>query len=213
MGRFAVFLCAAMLPLAGAGCVSGPMLDNPLLLQPVKPQDNPLYVAGNPAPQTYGLLFEKVLDVLDDYFEVAYSNRYEGRIETFPRVSPGIGQPWKGGSPDPYQRFLATLQSMRNCAIVLIKPANGGGYFVDVQVYRELEDLAQPLKASTSSAVFRYDLGVERQFEVIDQVTFDAIWIPKGRDVAFEQEILCRLAHAKLPCPPQPVAPQPVVVP
>jgi len=203
-----------MLLPAATGCVSGPMQDNPCLIQPLKPsmQDNPLYLPGNPAPQTYGLVFEKVLDVLDDYFEISYSNRYDGRIETFPRVSPGLGQPWKGGSPDLYQRLLSTLQSMRNRAIVLIKPANDGGYFVDVKVYRELEDLAQPLKANTSSAVFRNDVGVERQFEVIDQVTFDALWIPKGRDIALEQAILCRLAHAKYQCVPQPMAP-PLVVP
>ena len=80
-----------------------------------------------------------------------------GRIETFPRVAPGLGQIWKNGSPDLYQRLLATLQSMRYRAIVLITPARDGGFFVDVKVYRELEDVAQPLRAGSASAVFRSD--------------------------------------------------------
>lgn len=185
------------------------MQENPVLIRPNKPSvvNNPVYLPLGPA--SYGAVFEKVLDVVDDYFEIAYTNRYDGRIETFPRIAPGLGQPWKGGSPDVYQRLLATLQTMRNRAVVLISPAEDGGYFVDVKVYRELEDLAQPIKANTASAVFRNDLGVERQFEIIDATTYDAIWIPKGRDLCFEQEILDRLACAKFQCV-QPVAAPPV---
>ncbi len=200
MGRTWGFLCTATLALIGSGCVSGPMQENPVLIRPNKPSsvDNPVYLPLG--PNSYGAVFEKVQDVLDDYFEIAYTNRYNGEIETFPRVAPGLGEMWKGGSPDLYQRLLATLQSMRNRAVVRIFPADDGGYFVSVMVYRELEDLAQPIKSNTSSAVFRNDNGLERQFEIIDATTYDAIWIPKGRDLCMEQEILDRLAHAKYEC-------------
>ncbi len=212
MWRTVVFLGTATLSLVGVGCVSGPMQENPVLVRPAnKPvvQGNPLWIPGNHVPLSYGMVFEKVIDVVDDYFEISYTNRYDGRIETFPRVSPGLGQPWKPGSPNLYERLLSTLQSMRNRAIVKISPAEDGGYLIDVKVYRELEDLAQPLKANTTSAVFRNDLGVERQFAVIDESTFESLWIPKGRDVDLEQLILCRLARAKYDCV-QPSVPQPV---
>jgi hypothetical protein len=188
------------------GCATGPLQENPVLLRPQPPlvQENPVYVPLG--PHSYGLVFENVLDVLRDYFEIAYSNRYAGQIETIPRIAPGLGQPWKPGSPDLYQRLLASFQSIRHRAIVLIKPAEDGGFFIDVKVYKELEDLAKP--TATASAVYRADNAVERQFEVIDATTLESTWIPIGRDCKLEQVILNRLARfdcssgvRRQPCP------------
>jgi hypothetical protein len=198
---------AATVVLLCAGCMSGPWQDNPLLVRPrrLDPQDNPVYLALG--PQDYGAVFEKVLDVVDDYWEIAYSNRYDGRIETFPRVAPAIGEIWRPGSPDFYQRLLATFQSIRHRAVVLIKPAEDGGFFIDVKVYKELEDLPQPTQALAGPAIFQNAPTVERQFEVIDAAVFEGRWIPIGRDVKIEQVILCRLAHMDVPLQPAPVFP------
>jgi hypothetical protein len=175
------------------GCMAGPLLDNPALVRPdpAIAVDNPVYVPLG--PMAYGKVFENVLDVIDDYFEIAYSNRYDGRIETFPRVSPGLEQPWRPGSPDWYQRVEATLQSMRRRASVLIQPADDGGFFVQVIVYKELEDVPRPIRATAGAAAFRSDPTVERQFEVIDPSLLEGNWIPKGRDTELEQLILQRL--------------------
>jgi hypothetical protein len=197
-----------MLLVLFAGCATGPLAENPVLVRPEQGliKDNPVYVPLG--PRCYGLVFEKTLDVVSDYFEIAYSNRYDGRIETFPRIAPGLEQPWKPGSPDLYQRLLATLQSIRHRAIVLIHPAEDGGFFIDVKVYKELEDLPQPARAPSGAAVFRSDNIVERQFEVVDEATLESKWIPIGRDCALEQVILNRLAHfdlkteKQLGCPP-----------
>ena len=35
------------------------------------------------------------LDVLDDYFEISFANRYDGSIHSFPRIAPGLEQLWK----------------------------------------------------------------------------------------------------------------------
>jgi hypothetical protein len=178
--------------LAG-GCVTLPTGAPPALLKP-DPNitvENPLFVPQGPF--TYNPVFEKVLEVVGDYFEIAYSNRYDGRIETFPRTSPGLEQPWKPGSPDCYQRLEATLQSMRRRAIVLIQPADDGGYFIEVTVYKELEDLPQPTRMLAGGSAFRTEPTVERQFEVIDAAAFESNWIPKGRDTVLEQLILQRL--------------------
>src|SRR5262245_5581860 len=183
------------LALLCAGCMSGPLLDNPgrVPSATVPAGANPVYIPLGPL--AYGLVFEKVYDVIDDYFEIAYANRYDGRIETFPRISPGLEQPWKPGSPDFHQRLLATLQSIRHRAIVLIQPADNGGFFVDVTVFKELEGVPRPLRATAGSASFRSDNTLERQFEVVDATVVDSSWIPLGRDVKLEQVLVKRLAE------------------
>lgn len=189
MRRLMAMAWAAVLT-ALAGCATGPLLDNPTLLHPSADctVENPVYVPGG--PQAYGAVFDNVLEVINEYYDVAYANRYDGRIETFPRTSPGFEQPWKPSTPNTYERLLATLQSMRTRAVVLIQPANDGGFFVKVTVYRELEDLPRPTSSTAGAAVFRTDQTVERQFEVIDPTVFQGGWIPKGQDHDFEQRIL-----------------------
>jgi hypothetical protein len=178
-----------------AGCATGPLLDNPARVEPAGVGcDNPMRVTPDlPGAAAYAALFERTLDVLDDYFEIAYENRYDGRILTHPRTAPGFGQPWKLGSPDPRERVLATLQSMRYRAEVLIQPVEEGGYLVFVAVHKELEDLPQPVRLTAGAAAFRSDSTVERQYEVVDPLVVSKVWIPVGRDPLIEQAILKRI--------------------
>jgi hypothetical protein len=179
-----------VLALTACGCATGPLLDNPGILRPGPSSaiENPIYVPLG--PQSYASVFEKTIDIIDEYFEIAYANRYDGTIRTFPRISPGLEQLWKAGSPDFDQRLEATLQTIRHRADVLISPADDGGYFVSVTVYKELEDLPKPVRQTAGAASFRSDNTVERQFEVIDPTVFESNWIPLGRDIPLEQEIL-----------------------
>ncbi len=176
-----------------AGCMTGPISDNPAFIgpDPSVAVANPVWVP--PGPQAYGQVFEKVLDIVGGYFEVSFANRYDGRIFTFPRISPGFEQFWKPGSPDAYQRLEATLQTIRHRAEVVIDPAPDGGFFVKVVVYKELEDLPRPIRATAGAAAFRTPQTVERQFEVIDPTVYESNWIPRGRDTALEQLILQRI--------------------
>jgi len=193
MGQMNLAGWTTALALLAGGCASGPLLDNPAILRPdpTVTVENPVYVPLG--PPSYNPVFEKVLDIVSDYFEPAYVNRYDGRIETFPRIAPGLEQLWKPGSPDFDQRLLATLQTIRHRSVVLIRPANDGGYFVDVKVYKELEDLPRPVRSTAGAASFRSDNTVERQFEVIDPTVFESAWIPVGRDLPLEQVILQRI--------------------
>jgi hypothetical protein len=203
MGRSRWFAWLGAWMLLAAGCASGPLQDNPILVRPDLPtQENPVYIPLG--PKAYGMVFEKVLDVVDDYFEIAYSNRYDGRIETFPRIAPGVAQPWRAGSPDMYQRVLASFQTIQHRAIVKILPAPDGGYFVDVKVYKELEDLERPIAATAGPAIIRGDQTIARQFEVVDASVFQTNWIPIGRDIRLEQQILCKLANFQPPRNPPP---------
>jgi hypothetical protein len=192
---------AAVAALLG-GCASGPLQENPLLFRVsnAAPHENPLYIPQG--PRAYALVFEKILDILSEYFDIAYSNRYDGLIETFPRIAPGIEQPWKPGSPDFRQRLLAFFQTIRHRAIVTITTANDGGYFIHVEVLKELEDIPSPARYTAGEATYRLESTVERQYDVIDYNIFDYAWIPIGRDFKLEQVILDRLSHLDVsgPC-------------
>jgi hypothetical protein len=212
MGRITWTTWTALGALFLGGCATGPLQENPILVRPQKVGgcENPVYVPLN-GPEAYAMVFEKCLDVVDDYFEVAYANRFDGRIESYPRVAPGLGQPWKPGSPDLYQRTLASLQSIRHRAIVLITVADDGGFFIDVKVYKELEDVASPSSTSAGGLSFRAMPTVERQYEIIDVSVFEANWIPFDRcgkpmrDYNLEQVILERISKMDMtgikPCP------------
>ena len=188
-------LIAAAFAAGMAGCATGPLQENPLRLRPERqvPHENPLYVPQG--EQAYARVFDKILDVLSDYYPIAYSSRYDGRIETAPTIAPGIEQPWKPGSPDLYQRLLAFTQTIRHRAIVVITTAEDGGYFIDLKVYKELLDTPRPSRATAGDATFRIEQTVQRQFEVIEPVLLDQSWIPIGRDCKLEQCILDRLSH------------------
>jgi hypothetical protein len=206
---------AALAAFALAGCSTGPLQENPIILRPDQwvAQENPLFLPQGPQPEVYDKIFQKALDVVDDFFEIAYMNRYEGRIETQPAVAPGIEQPWKPGSPDFSQRLLASFQSIRHRCILLISTADEGGYYIDVKVLKELEDLPSPMRATAGSASFNMVSTIERQFEVIEQPVYESNWIPIGRDYKLEQVILDRLAHCDFKSLPKPeiiYGPQPV---
>jgi hypothetical protein len=195
MRRARWILCGLLTLALGGGCASGPILENilpgglgPAPAAPVI--ENPIYIP----PMSYGKVFDNVLTMLyDEGFEIFESRRYDGHIETFPRVAPGVFLFLKPGSPDPYERVLSTLQTYRHRTSVLIEPAEGGGFFVFVTVRKELEDLARPLRETSGAAIFRTFNPVERQYEVIDPSILERNWIPRGRDAALEQVLLQRL--------------------
>ncbi len=68
----------------------------------------------------------QVVDVVDDYFRVEHEDRVrlvgdlltEGRLDTYPRNASTIFEPWNTDSVTPYERWQATLQSMRRRAVV-----------------------------------------------------------------------------------------------
>ncbi|MCI0703234.1 MAG: hypothetical protein L0241_19315 [Planctomycetia bacterium] len=181
------------------GCATAPPLDNPVLVRQAEYIENPVLVSpGQPTASSYQEVFEKVLDVLDDYFELQTPNPYDGRITTKPRIAPGYEQFLKPGNPDPRQRLLATFQTIRQTATVVIRAGDRGGYLVEVVVEKELEDVARPSRATIGNAVFQEAPTVDRQLEVVSpETTVDRVWFKVGRDYAFEQEILRRIRMCK----------------
>jgi hypothetical protein len=186
-----------MLSSGAAGCVTLSDLEIPILVQRDTSVivSNPVWVPSLGIDgEAYARVFERTLDILGDYFEISYSNRYDGTIETFATISPGFERFFKPGSPDCYQRLEATLQTIQHRAQVSIQPAEDGGFFINVIVYKELLDTPYPVRVLAGAAAFRPTTDVERQFEVIDPTVFEpGSWVPHGRDTALELLILQRL--------------------
>ncbi|MBX9627899.1 MAG: hypothetical protein K2X82_29135 [Gemmataceae bacterium] len=188
---------------AAAGCVTAPPADNPAhLRRPAEEIENPVLVSpGSPTPGSYREVFEKCLDVVDDYFPILSANPVDGRIVTKPRIAPGYEQVWKGGNPDPRERLLATFQTIRQTAVVEVKIGNTGGYLVTVIVEKELEDIPRPSRQRGGSAVFQEAPTVDRQLDVVAAATVagadNTNWFRIGRDCATEQLILRRIRECR----------------
>jgi hypothetical protein len=187
-----------------AGCATTPPADNPTPVRaggrdPAGCENPALISPGRPTAVSYREVFEKCLDVVDDYFEVVSANPYAGQIVTAPRIAPGYEQFWKGGNPDPRDRLLATFQTIRQTCVVTIRTGTAGGYLVEVTVEKELEDLARPSRQSVG-AVFQEAPTVDRAVEVVGAATVSPpgqTWFRVGRDYALEQQILRRVQSCR----------------
>lgn len=176
------------------GCATGARLDQSPILNPsllAAEEQNPLFIERGRWQDSYGHVFESALKVLIAHgFDIHEMSRYDGRIESNPRTSPGLGLFFLAGSTDPAERLLSTLQSYRHRASVVIQPAENSGFFIQVIVYRELEDLPRPTRATAGAVLYNRQNSVDRQFEVVDPTVYETTWIPKGRDAHIEQSIL-----------------------
>lgn len=145
-------------------------------------------------------LWENVVDIVDDYFAIEREEPVrlvgnivtEGRLDTFPAVGSTLFEPWRGDSADPYEKLESTLQSIRRRAVVRAIPAERG-FWIDVAVFKELEDVVGADPASAGSATFRHNTTLTRVVNPVDQQEINDGWIPRGRDPALEQRILEQL--------------------
>jgi hypothetical protein len=143
------------------------------------------------------LVMDQVSDELDNYFKIYREERIrvmdgimsEGWIETHPKAGGTLLEPWRQDSTAGFEKLHATLQSVRRFAKVRVIPA-GNAYQVDVKVFKELEDLDQPVGAAVGGQIFRHDSALDVERTVSELQGRSAGWIPMGRDVSLEQLIL-----------------------
>ncbi|MBI3469107.1 MAG: hypothetical protein HY000_39385 [Planctomycetes bacterium] len=179
----------ALLAACAAGCAMTPppapvALGNPALI-PILDRE---------------LVWNTTVDVVDDYFQIEREDRVrlvgdvliEGRIDTYPLVGSTLFEPWRHDSSDAYEKLESTLQSMRRRAVVRVIP-DQPGFLVDVAVFKELEDVRRPERATAGAATFRNDSSLERFTEPVGGQAPTYGWIPRGRDVVLEQEIIAKL--------------------
>lgn len=187
MRRFA----AAVLLLVLAGCLNEPR--PPYRPVPVA-YDNPVLIPI----ANYELVWDGVRDVVAQNFRIEYEKPlqpvgntiFSGRIETFPMPGATLLEPWYHDSANEYERLESTLQSIRRYAVVKVIPAENGGFWVEVRVYKELENMKQPEFSTVGSATFRTDASLGSRIKPEQPPPANQNWVPQGDDTAAEQRII-----------------------
>jgi hypothetical protein len=190
-GRWCALAVVLMLACCSTGCMRAWLHGD----DDAAPQmiENPLFVPA----MDREFLWNQTVDSVDDFFRIEREERVrliagvltEGRIDTFPVTGSTILEPWRTDSTPGYEKWHATLQSIRRRATVRVIPTDGG-YLMDVAVQKELEDLDKPEHATAGGATLRYDGTLVRQEGAPGRYSVTLGWIPIGRDIALEQRLL-----------------------
>jgi hypothetical protein len=163
------------------------------------PEELPPVMQTPPMPNAYAnpvfipiadphCAWEVIADVVDDYFPLGHEEPArligtvptEGRLDTLPSISPTVLEPWRKDSAAP-DRIENTLQTMRRRAVVRVYPAEGGGgFWVDLAVFKELEDLRRPEYATAGAATLAYDTSLNRVENPIELDRPPQGWIPQA---------------------------------
>jgi len=146
------------------------------------------------------VVWDQVVDVVDDYFRIEREDRIrrvgnvvtEGRIDTVPEIGATVFEPHRHDSVGGYERLESTLQTIRRRALVRVTPSESG-YWVDVFVYKELEDLERPSHSTAGAVLPRFDSSLERYREPVGGQVPTVGWIPLGRDAALEQRMIAQI--------------------
>lgn len=184
MLRRPFLLITVVLPLIATGCQAVPTA--PAV------GHGPIFVPGN----DYEVAWERAVDVLHDYrFHIAREGKLDGVIETEYKVGAGVFEPWHHDSVGVENRLESTLQSIRRRVFVRIVPADGG-FLVSVEAHKELEDLPGLAANTAGGATFQEHAPLERDLSLVVGQTAPSGWIPQGRDLALEQDMLRSLHEA-----------------
>jgi len=209
MARIAMYNVVALglVAIALVGCGMGPAWTASSGYPPPEAVTAQPMVAGYANPvfipiADHHCAWENVVDVVDDYFRIEREEPVrllgnmvtEGNITTVPEVSPTIFEPWRSDTVDAEQRIENTLQSMRRRAVVRVIPAQGG-HWVDVAVFKELEDVIRPENAMAGTATFRYDSSLVGIINPVNGEQITQGWIARGRDPSMEQYMIAHLLN------------------
>ena len=194
-------ICGLLLALTGCGLHFAPLFGPARISGTTKDGlPNPLLIPITDRE----FVWNQLVDELDDYFRIEREQRVqetggvltEGRIDTLPTPGATVPEPWYRDSTPGFERKLSSLQSIRRYAIARVIPTQSGSW-VEVQVIKELEDVAQPEQStvtiSNSAAGDRYDSSVSRPELTSNGRTDSLGWICLGRDSSLEQQILHEL--------------------
>lgn len=152
------------------------------------PPSNPFFVAAD----NQEAVWERTVNVVHHYFDIARENKLDGVIETQPKVGASLLEPWHRDSPGLHNRMESSLQSIRRRGFVNITPTNGG-YLVGLEVFKELEDRPGITPNTPGGATFQQNLPLRRDLNLIGSQPTPNGWLSLGRDELLEHEMLAQL--------------------
>ena len=183
---------------------AGPMLAMPgrglpFLGPPRAPLDGSVPVR-NPVPlaeQDPEFIWLQIVDTVDDYFKIKSEQRFrrdaeqwlEGRIETFPEIGATFYEPWRKDAVHGFQRWQSNFQTIRRTCYIRVTPMETG-YWMFVEVIKELEDVDRSLSSGEGSASVRHDGTVVRADSQVQGLPVTLGWIRQENDTDLEQRIL-----------------------
>jgi hypothetical protein len=174
--------------LALAGCVGLQARGSAGLLGGSIPPGNPVFIAGN----NEEAIWERTVDVIHNYFDIARENRIDGIIETKPKVGSSLFEPWHHETVGFYNRLESTLQSIRRRGFIHVTPSDGG-YLISVEIYKELQDVPNSGVPGAGAATFQQNNPLQRDLSLVVGQRSPEGWIVTGRDLDTEQSILSDL--------------------
>jgi hypothetical protein len=166
-------LLAALL-FVGSGCAT---------TRPVA--QNPIFVPAN----DHEAVWERTVDVVHTYFEIARENKLDGVIETEAKPGASVLEPWHKDSPGLHNKMESTLQSIRRRAYINVTPTNGG-YLVGVEVFKELEDNPGLAANTPGAATFQQTNPLRRDLNLVVGQSTPAGWVMLGRDEVLEATMI-----------------------
>lgn len=156
-------------------------------------RDNPVFVPTS----NHVALMNTLEDVLDNHYVISatepirlHENVFtEGRIDTEPKISASILEPWHTDSTNINDRMERTFQTIRSRASVRVVPENNG-FWIQVFVYNELENMPAPMGANIAVRDVRFTQNQERIVNPSEDTDSSNNWILIGRDNSFEQQLI-----------------------
>lgn len=153
--------------------------------------------------------WDQIVAVVEEYFKVEHEERVrlagdlltEGRIDTYPVTGATLLEPWRGDSVTTYDRLESTLQSIRRRCFVRVIP-EASSFLVDLEVFKELEDLPRPSMSTAGAATFNTSAADDRGTQPLPSFSQSAgaaraprpiNWVPLGRDLNLEQLMLAKV--------------------
>lgn len=152
------------------------------------PPSNPFFVAA----ENEEAVWERSVDAVHDYFEIARENKLDGIIELEPKVGASVLEPWHRDTDGAVNRLESTLQSIRRRGFVNITPTNGG-YLVGVEVFKELENTPGLAASIPGTGTFQQNDPLQRDLDLVVGHSTLPGWLPLGRDEMVEQRMLLSL--------------------
>lgn len=193
MARWFLPACVALV-LCSLGCSAFVPLVTRSGHAPAAPIENPHFVPI----RDHDLMWNQVVDAVDTHFKIRTEQRVrmvagqltEGRLETYPRIGSTLLEPWHTDSTYGYEKLESTLQTIRRRCIVRVTPESGG-YWIGVEVHKEMEDVNGPSNQQLALDGVRFDGTLRNQEDDYSGLAPQTNgWIPLCRDVLLEQRIL-----------------------
>lgn len=197
--RIATYLAATCMALSALGCQQFQKVCYDAMPGMFAPQivEVPVSNPSRIGPMDSEFLWLQVVDAVDDHFRIQSEQWVrrdaeqwlEGRLTSFPEVSGTSFEPWRKETTRGFERLQSTIQTIRRTATVRVVPEESG-YWIEVHVLKEQEDVDQAQASTAGSSAQRHDGTIVRNENQQRQLPVTLGWFEIGRDTELERRIM-----------------------